>query len=425
MLTRDDLSKIRTARAEGARWSDMAGEYGYKGGDQLRTAANRLAKSLGEDAAMPRGLKPGTVLEESDEGGQRTLTSKGPRIRTPEELVAAVGLDLTKWTIERSVVNKWEVGVKTPSNGVETEELWQVKLWLKPVPTNAAAELIQELIAKIPALPPREAATANRGTGALLVVCPHDLHLDRLSWAPESGDNWNIDIASSHALAAVDELLQMSDGFAPEQILLVLGNDLLTADASTGGHGAGGTTTKGTPQDVDGRWQRAFRAGTQVCRSMIEACAAIAPVCVMVVPGNHDTTRMFFLGDVLDAFYRDREDVTVENLPTPRKYFQYGETLLGFAHGHQGKLENLPLLMAQEAPLEWCATSHREWLIGHTHAAGLKEIGGVRIRTMPSLTPPDAWHAAHGYNQIRAMEALVFDVAFGFVGMFSSKGGVR
>lgn len=423
MLNASDLPNIRIARERGARWSDLAGLYGYKGGDQLRTAAGRLSKKAGDDAAIPRG-KGETVFEESEDG-LRTLTSRGSRIRTPEELVAATNLDLDRWVIKRAVVNKWETGIADRAGGVNVGELWQVKLWLEPSPLAPALKLIEELLAGIPAISPR---TWNDATGIgnrarMAEVCIFDLHLGRLSWAQESGADWDSGLARHAAVMATRELVGYLRAFGVSKILLPLGNDLLHADATIAG--SGGATTKGTPLDVDSRWQAMFRAASEVCREIIEICAQVAPIHAVIVPGNHDSTRMFFLGDLLAAWYRNEPRVTIENNPTPRKYFKFGNTLLGLAHGHNEKVTDLPLLMAQESPGEWASTRHREWHIGHRHSAALQEVGGVRIRTIPSLSAPDAWHAEKGYRNVRTAEAYIWDESAGFIGMFSSAGEVE
>lgn len=418
MLKESDLPDLRAARGRGAKWSDLAKSYGYRGGDQLRTAAGRLSKKAGDGAVIPRGQ--GETVSDENENGQRTLTSRGARIRTPEELVEATGLDLTKWTIKRAVVNKWETGVADKEGGVNTEELWQVKLWLEPSSVAPALELLRELANGVPALSPRTWRRPERADGRLLEVCVFDLHLGRLSWGPEAGADWDSGIAHHVAVQAARELVEYSRAFGISKILLPLGNDLLHADTTIGG--SGGATTRGTPLDVDSRWKAMFRAASGVCREIIELCAEVAPVHAVIVPGNHDSTRMFFMGDLLAAWYKNEPRVTIENAPSPRKYVQFGGTLLGFAHGHNEKVADLPLLMAQEEPLGWSDTVHREWHIGHRHAAALQEVGGVRIRVVPSLSAPDAWHTEKGYRNVRAAEAYIWDENTGFVGMFSSSG---
>ena len=66
----------------------------------------------------------------------------------------------------------------------------------------------------------------------------------------------------------------------------------------------------------------------------IDRLRPIAPVQVVMVTGNHDTQRLYYLGDVLEAWFRNTKDVAVDNSPRQRKYFRYHGNLIGFTHGH-------------------------------------------------------------------------------------------
>jgi hypothetical protein len=82
-----------------------------------------------------------------------------------------------------------------------------------------------------------------------------------------------------------------------------------------------------------------FRVGHLLAMWMIEECAKIAPVHVPVIPGNHDETAAFTMGVVLEAEFRRDKRVTFDNGPAPRKYYRYGKTLLGYAHGNNEKTQ--------------------------------------------------------------------------------------
>ena len=83
--------------------------------------------------------------------------------------------------------------------------------------------------------------------------------------------------------------------------------------------------------------------------------------------GNHDTARVFYLGEVLNAWFSRTPDVTVDNAPTQRKYLHYGQSLIGFTQGSNERHPNLPLLMASDQPQAWAGLQHREWHLDHWH----------------------------------------------------------
>jgi hypothetical protein len=254
----------------------------------------------------------------------------------------------------------------------------------------------------------------------LLEINLCDLHFDRLVWGEESGNNWDMKISADVGIAAVDNLLKLTAPFPVGRILYVCGNDFFTADNPEG------TTTAGTPQVVDGRWQKSFRRGIAMQHAVIERLRKRAPVDVMVVPGNHDNCRTFYLGEVIGAVYAGATDVRVFNSPQIRKYYRWGKTLIAFTHGDRIRLNALPLIMAGEAAKDWAETTSREIHCGHYHHKkemnfnSGDEFGSVRVRILPALTSTDAWHAQMGFTgSLRASEAYLYSKARGYVGHLS------
>ena len=211
------------------------------------------------------------------------------------------------------------------------------------------------------------------------------------------------------------------------EVLVYLGGDILHADRTIAG--AGGSTANGTPLDMAGRWAETFVAARRALVASIDPLQARWPVRLISKAGNHDEQGAFGLGDSLASWYRNADNVTVDNAPAPYTLWRWGSNLLGFTHGHLAKPAKLALIMATEASAEdWAASADgwREWHIGHTHAAKLSdtvlldEERRVRVRTVPSLSAPDAWHARMGYAHRRVAEAYVWHRSSGFSGMMSA-----
>lgn len=234
----------------------------------------------------------------------------------------------------------------------------------------------------------------------MLEVTFFDAHLGKLSWEDETGESYDTSIAVGRVRGAVLDLLEQASHYRGiEKVLLPLGNDLLQTD----GNNDGKTTTSGTYVDTDTRYIRTFRAARRLASWAIRECARLAPVQVVIVPGNHDALSCFHLGEVIDAEFSGDPRVTVDNTPRPRKYIRYGTTLLGFAHGHAEPHKRYPLLMPVEAPDLWAATTQREMHVGHFHKSKVTDPvrvdgeNGVRVRILSSLSGVDAWHARSGF----------------------------
>ena len=353
----------------------------------------------------------------------------GKRVKTLDDLIRECKIDLTTWKIERWVANKWEVGARHPKTGaILTEPLYQVKAWLRPCRDAALQrrlwdEFLADVKAKASPGKPAKHAAVKPAEGHLLEVALFDVHFGKLAWEPETGESYDISIARQCFRHAVTDLLKKASGFPIDECLFVVGNDGMHFDNFQQ------TTTGGTFQDSDTRYAKMFTAYWRECLLAIEQLKQVAPVTVLVVPGNHDKQSAYCIGEVLAAWFEGAKDpqVTVNNTPTDRKYHRYGVTLLGFTHGNEEKHDRLPMLMASERRAEWAATQHHEWHTGHVHKAKETKyvagdsMDGVRVRILPSLAAHDAWHVRKGYSvERRAAEAYLFHRTTGYTGHFSS-----
>jgi len=164
-----------------------------------------------------------------------------------------------------------------------------------------------------------------------------------LTWEEESGANYDIKIARKVVHAALDQLLDYAARYDVEKIVFPFGNDYFNVDNKLN------TTTHGTPQQEDTRWQKTFRLGRLLAVEMIDKCSVLAPVDVLIIPGNHDEERSFYLGDALECWYHKNRNVMVNNKAMKRKYYPFGVNLIGFTHGYHEKYDKLPAMMQSKS----------------------------------------------------------------------------
>jgi len=399
---------IDHAKLHLARWT---------GAQSFRSGASMAAPAAPESDTPPRGAE----LQISGGDDNQAVSYRGSRIRTIEDLLAFSQTDTRVWEVERHVINKWEVGAKDPAGGgILTEPLFQLKLWLR---RRVAEQKLESLFGQMlerfkQAAPPKVAVSYPPGKG-MLEISIMDLHIGKYCWAAETGRAYDPEIAEKMFWAALEDLLGKAAGCRPEKILFVVGNDFFNVD------NLNKTTTAGTPQDEAMRWQESFLCGRKLMIAAIERLRQVAPVHVLIVPGNHDSERLWYLGSVLGAWFRNTPGVHIDHTCHPRKYVVYGKNLIGYCHGHSEKHDKLPMLMAVERPQDWAATRFREWHLGHFHSKKTKvfvahqDLHSVQVRILPSLCPPDAWHANMGYTSKLAAEAYYWDIANGCVATFT------
>ena len=244
-----------------------------------------------------------------------------------------------------------------------------------------------------------------------LVVNIADLHLGKLCWNGETGENYDYKIAEKRFFGAVDDIIANADWGNIDKIFFPIGNDFFNFDSPQG------NTTSGTPQNNDLRWQKMFKKGKDMLIKAIEELAEFAPVEALYVPGNHDMTTSFYVVEALNAYFRNNENITVDVEAKTRKYRQYGATFIGFTHGDTDA-KRLHLLMPAEARELWGQTKYHEFLTGHLHKESIHtdEIGNVIIRRTSSMVGTDAWHYQQGYvGSVKKTQHFIYDFEKGLV----------
>ena len=141
----------------------------------------------------------------------------------------------------------------------------------------------------------------------------------------------------------------------------------------------------------------------------------MAPVHIMVVPGNHDKESMMHIGDALEIYYESSEDVTVDNSLSMMKGYHYGKCLVISDHGDGAKVNDLPGIVSQRYRKIWSEVRHVEVHRGHLHTnkatklQAVEELQGLTIRNLSSLAATDEWHDAKGYiGNIKKASAFVW-----------------
>lgn len=375
------------------------------------------------------------LVEGVTESGNVRTVVKGTNeeVRTLDDLIRVCAIDTAEWEIVEWRANKWEMGWVARNEGEKDKAqalpLYQVtarmkrKSGLTLTMERLRVELVEDVRKVVGARPFQTNRKNFVGGDWLFEFAPFDLHMGKLAWAEETPSSYDIGHAVDLFNASVDFLLHrallLSEGHL-SRILFVVGNDVCHIDSKKG------QTTMGTQMDVDTRYIKIYRRIVETQRRAIEIFRQVAPVDVVVVPGNHDEVTAFHVGELLAAIYENHPDVNVDNSATMRKYYEFGVNLFGFTHGDAEAVAELPLCMARENPDAWARCSSREWHIGHLHKSEKWEARssrsvqdlfsdkGIRVRRLTSMSGHDAWHTKHAYMDRRACEAFVFHRTAGF-----------
>jgi len=357
-------------------------------------------------------LQPKFKKEISDR--EINLDSLSYNIKTLDDLLEFSKIDLNVWKVDKVITNTW---------GNDKNPCYQIKAWLKRKESKDidVKNTCENVVESIKNYSPKSYIKRDyKQDSCMLELALVDHHYGQMSWADETGQShYDIKIAEKVYHDAVDYILSSTNGFNFDKILYVVGHDFFNVNSQNN------TTAGGTFQDEDCRWQKSFNKGVQIHTDTIEKLKQIADVDVLIMVGNHDTERTFYLGSVLQGRFYNDKNVNINNEPKERKYYQYGKNLIGLTHGYKIKHDRLFGLMPVEAKKQWSDCKYYEWHIGHQHHEEKKilnvsnEESQIRLKILPTLTATDAWHAKNGFLSVRETQSFIWHKEKGNIAQFS------
>ena len=247
------------------------------------------------------------------------------------------------------------------------------------------------------------------GDGELLTAYVEpEPHFGMYSWAKETKEDYDCNIARSLLIQAANRLVEAAPN---SKYALVVGlGDGIHADNQSN------ETVSGNKLDVDTRWGKVIRAYAGFYKWWIELLLTKHDkVFVKRVKGNHDDQSTTAINVMLEYMFDKNPRVLIDQEETVIKYHRFGNNLLGITHGDKSKGDSLPMLMAADEPESWGVTQNRYFYTGHIHHLSRKEYIGCVVESFRSLAAKDSWHAGQGYRAGREMQMIVLDREYGEV----------
>lgn len=205
--------------------------------------------------------------------------------------------------------------------------------------------------------------------------------------------------------------------YSINKIVFPISNDFFHTDNYQG------TTTNGTPQDIIAEYDEEYELGFD---ALLTSIAIMRHYCneveVVLVQGNHDRTKAFYVAHALEVYFMRDPKVSFQRHHSVTKSTVLGNTFIGYHHGNC-KIDSLPLLFSTgKNSSDWGNAKYREIHTGDKHHYMAKEMMGVRIQQMPSLSGTDRWHLDNNFvHSIRAALVLIYDSELGKIGEFEQR----
>jgi len=402
-----------------SKYSDTAKKFGTNY-EQIRLVARRL-RALNPDNEP----KEKEVLNFQETDKEAIVTAENcTRVKSLDDLLKQCNVDLNKWFVEKYDIGTYEVTGFDKERNPVTITMYRTKAWLKPISQELNIELVKKQLKEdlsnlSPIVQKKKRERNDKKDKHLLEISAFDLHLGKIGI---KGDKYSLKIAENRLFDAIEHLLYRAQGYYIDKILFIAGHDFLNSD----GDWPIPSTTKGTPQFNSDYHIDIYRAGRKLLIKAINYLSEVAPVHVMVIPGNHDRESMMHLGDTLELYYENHEDVKVDNNDCLMKMLVYGKNMVVSDHGDGCKVNDIPGIISQRYKNAWSDVDYVEVHRGHLHTnkstklQAIEELQGITIRNLSSMSATDYWHDSKGYiGNIKKAQAFLFHRKNGLQGILN------
>jgi hypothetical protein len=287
--------------------------------------------------------------------------------------------------------------------------------WVKTVPNaseKASEAALEAFKAKIPKYKTQNApVVTNQNLLNLYIVT--DYHLGMYAWKEETGEDWDLNIASSLLCRWIDYSIANSPN-ASRGLLAQLGDflhwDGLEAVTPTNKH----------VLDADTRFQKVVRTAVYLIRYIVDRLLAKHDeVELIVADANHDPASAIWMREWLLAHYSDEPRVVINSSADSYYCSVFGDVSLFFHHGHLRKISNVDSTFASKFRKIFGTTTYSYAHLGHLHHIDSKETDLMLVEQHRTLAAKDAYASRHGYMSGRDAKVITYHKDFGEVSRIS------
>ncbi len=277
-------------------------------------------------------------------------------------------------------------------------------------------QLIQQAIESLkseikPASPVKFKGNADSDLCSVYVIT--DYHMGMMASAKESGETWTTQKSVDFLVNWFSHALEKAPD-SDTAVLCQLGDFLHFdgLDAVTPAHK--------NLLDTDTRYCELVNIAIVALRQIIEMMLKKHKhVHIIMAEGNHDMASSVWLRGLFAEKYRNESRVFVDNSHLPFYAFEWGNTMLGFHHGHKAKVEEISKIMTGMYREIYGRTKYAYTHQGHQHHAKLQEDNLMIVEQHPTIAPKDAYSARLGHRANRGASVITYSKLHGEVERFT------
>lgn len=307
-------------------------------------------------------------------------------------------------------------GYRVKGTSALTDADGNIKLqWVKTdVDAERQMEIMRAVVdgmcSEITPVEPKKKPSRKSDKKLLNLYTVSDFHLGMLSWADETGDDWDMKIAEGLFARWFDAAFQAAPA-AGIGVINLLGDlahfDSLDAVTPASGH----------VLDADTRYQKLVRTMIRMVRRVVDmALVKHQTVKLLIVQGNHDESGMIWLAEMFHTLYDNEPRVFVDTSADVYKMVQHGKTTLFFHHGHKARFDAIEPVMIAKFRKAFGDSEYSYAHVGHLHHQKLVESRNMIVEQHRTLAAKDAYASRGGWMSGRSANVITYSADYGEVG---------
>ena len=357
--------------------------------EAVRKRYYRLLKNINTKINNNNNSEFETIYGDGTVEAQKIVNLSPEEKKNPDTILKKIGYNPDEWELVMMTFSNWQQHTKEQ----ETKELYAVKFRIKPrvkeITTTDYLKVAKEVFTEeIQPLQIERKEKTIELNNELMIECPAiELHLGKLAHYMETGENYDYKIAQERFKKIINEIVATQEVVKAGNLFIGIGNDFFNSDTVTY------STTKGTPQNNDLRWQKMFLVGLKLyTEALLELRKHFNNIDVNLVIGNHDTMASFYLFIALQQYFRNDNIVNFIEDYKKTQCYKFGKCAIFTNHG-DSNLKRLIKSIPAEFYEEWGSTIYRELHLGHLHKeVVVDDESGLITRRIGSPSGTDEWH---------------------------------
>ena len=236
-----------------------------------------------------------------------------------------------------------------------------------------------------------------------------DYHLGMMSWAEETGADWDLKIAEDTLVKFFEVAIKESPN-AKECVFAQIGDflhwDGLDAVTPASKH----------VLDADTRFTKLVRVAIRVIRRIIKMLLEkYEKVNVIMAEGNHDPASSVWLSEMLSAFYDHEPRLNIDTNPDPYYCLTFGKVCLFYHHAHKKNIKSIDTTFVGKFKKEFGTSEYVYGHTGHLHHSVILESNLMTLEQHRTLAAKDAYASRGGYLSGRDSKVITYHKNFGEV----------